>query len=782
MTRDDKENKRVSMMIALLLLASCVASFFWIVPSQISGDPPFSNNSQVNNDAGDNSQSDPSIAVNSTGTVYVTWFDNRNGDWDIFFANSTDSGVTWSNPNIRVNTEPGNTDQTYPSLAVGPDDGIYVVWQDDRNGSYDIYFSKSINGGTNWTEPNVKINTGNDTGWQSAPSIAVDSGGTIYVVWEDNRNGDWNIYFAKSIDGGDTWSDPNIRVNSANSSIQRNSKIAVDSAGTIYVTWEDDRNGDDDIYFAKSTDGGSTWTEPNIKINDDTGTSSQLNPDIAVNSSNGVYIVWQDYRNVGGDIYFAGSIDGGETWLSPNVKINSDTELDSQYDPVVDVGPTGTIYVAWQDYREGFGDIFFAYSMDVGLNWLHPNERINDDSGDNSQYDPAMVSSPANEIYVTWSDYRNTDGDIYIASRNGPKPPNPTVDSVMVDGFLPSTSEIQHIISNEPEFSFTYNDLKSDALAQYNVSLWDAGGSNVLWFSNLTDSQPSGSEITVTYNTAPSPTNGPSLEDGTTYKLTVQVQNSTGAWSTVNEVDFHLNEVLAPITPISPLQGSNITASATQTVSWTSPGADAEGNSPINYSWQVATDSDFTNIIESGSGLITESGSFDTTPSGTFYWRVNLTDGWETSSYGNQPDGYWNFTTYTPSTVNNPPSITNKASAPTTADINSTLTFTFTATDPDSDTLSWSKNSGPNWLSIGSSNGTIYGTPASSDSGSNEFTIQVSDGNGGTDSHTFTISLDGGLDGDGDGQWDWIDSTLLMVIAVIIIIIIIILVIVKARG
>jgi hypothetical protein len=168
---------------------------------------------------------------------------------------------------------------------------------------------------------------------------------------------------------------------------------------------------------------------------------------------------------------------------------------------------------------------------------------------------------------------------------------------------------------------------------------------------------------------------------------------------------------------------------------------DSEGDSPTTYNWEVASDSAFTAIIESGSGLVTSSGQFDTTPSGNFYWRVNLSDGWETGQYVNMPDGYWNFTASSGVSPNNPPAITNKESEPDTAFVNVSLAFTFEATDADLDTLTWSKISGPTWLLIGSSNGTIYGTPSTSDLGDNDFKIEVNDGKGGADNHTFTIDV-----------------------------------------
>ncbi|MGJ8654785.1 MAG: Ig-like domain-containing protein, partial [Opitutaceae bacterium] len=64
-----------------------------------------------------------------------------------------------------------------------------------------------------------------------------------------------------------------------------------------------------------------------------------------------------------------------------------------------------------------------------------------------------------------------------------------------------------------------------------------------------------------------------------------------------------------------------------------------------------------------------------------------------------------------------------------------------TATDTDNDTLSYSKVSGPSWLGV-SVVGQLSGTPGTGDIGGNTFTVQVSDGNGGSDSATLNITVD----------------------------------------
>jgi hypothetical protein len=440
--------------------------------------------------------------------------------------------------------------------------------------------------------------------------------------------------------------------------------------------------------------------------------------------------------------------------------------------------------VAWEDYRYNNFDIYFAKSSDRGGTWTDPNLRVNDDlrTNEKNQQKPSLAVDLFGAVYVVWEDYRSGNWDIYFSSLQPEHPISPKATYLKVEGYYESTPEIQHLITHEPTFSFTHYDMNSDPLIQYNASVWDAEGSSLLWYCNMTMTEPvpSGTEVSLKYNTLPYPTNGPPLEDGETYKLRVSVQNSTGTWSYFSEAEFHLNEVFSPIALVSPLDDTVIAASSIQVVNWTSPEPDSEGDSPVIYYWQVATDSTFTNVIASGSGINTSSDAFSTTPSTSYYWRVNLYDGWETGSYGNATYGYWNFTTSTPSTDNSPPTITNKASVPNSIVVNSTLAFTFIATDGDLDSLVWSKVSGPNWLTIGSTNGTIYGTPSLNDLGTNDFTIQVSDGISGIDSHAFTINVQTEQERNG-GDADDSSMTLVLALIFIIIVVILIVVIVKLR-
>jgi hypothetical protein len=90
--------------------------------------------------------------------VYVVWEDTTttDGNSDIFFARSTDGGLTFSEPkNISESTGISSTTQ-----ISSDGDNVYVVWHDDTPGNFDIFFARSTNGGLTFSEPeNLSENT-----------------------------------------------------------------------------------------------------------------------------------------------------------------------------------------------------------------------------------------------------------------------------------------------------------------------------------------------------------------------------------------------------------------------------------------------------------------------------------------------------------------------------------------------------------------------------------------------------------------------------------------------
>ena len=336
----------------------------------------------------------PRIALDSSGNAYVAWTDNRTyGDTgDIYFAYHP-AGGQWS-ANRRVNTEVAE-EQWHVAIAVGGGQCV-AVWEDERVA--DVFGSTRLPGG-DWGGP-VRVSDGERLAIQQEADIAVAPDGKAVAVWRDGRGGQDGIYSARRPAGG-AWG-PNERVNDNwVPATAQTPSVAVDTAGNAYCVWEDERNGNPDVYFAHRPNGGA-WSA-NIRVNDDTGNAPQRDPAIAVDPAGNAYIVWGDERNGNSDIYFA--FRGANGQIHPNMRVSDDAGSAMQWQPTIAADAGGAAYAAWADTRDGRNLIYFAYRPPEGP-WT-PNVRVDSDATGRVQWFPDIAVDGRGNAYLVWHDFQD---------------------------------------------------------------------------------------------------------------------------------------------------------------------------------------------------------------------------------------------------------------------------------------------------------------------------------------------------------------------------------------
>jgi len=360
---------------------------------------------RLTNDAGNSYYP---IVATSGNTVHVVWKDDRDGNNEIYYKSSTDGGTTWST-DTRLTDDSGNSD--FPSLAVSGNN-VHVAWQDNRTGNWDIFYKCSTDGGNTWGNDNQLTD---HTGSSLIPSIAA-SGVTVHVTWVDDRDSQYEIYYKRSTNGGTSWGSDTRLTNDANNSM--NPSIAV-YENVVHVTWDDTRDSDYEIYYKRSTDGGTTW-DADTRLTNNTGNST--NPSVAA-SVNNVHIVWDDDRDGNNEVYYKRSTDGGTTWGS-DTRLTNDTSISSW--PQVALSGN-TIHVVWHDYRDGNGEIYYKRSADNGITWDADTRLTNFDGF--SIY--PTVATSGNNVHVVWQDTRDMNYEIYYKRYTPPLP--------IITSFNPST-------------------------------------------------------------------------------------------------------------------------------------------------------------------------------------------------------------------------------------------------------------------------------------------------------------------------------------------------------
>ena len=329
------------------------------------------------------------------------------GDRRIFVTRSDDGGTTWTTPvlasaaNVRSGTvtpptgpagEAGSSDEqaVEPSQPViGPNGTVYVA-----------YKSRDLTDGTtcptNPSRPPLQPAT---TGFSSQKA--------------------WCVVVSRSTDGGKTWTQTSTGVPIPSGRLT-NPRLAIDpsgsangkpypidpSVGKLYVVYQSQSLpatasactppacDPSDIIEQSSSDGGVTWSAP-VKVNDDPPGAVQTNPFAAVGPGGVLDVIWNDQRlnypgssTVMGNIYFAQSTDGGQTFSanrrvtdrSINVSVGLYSYLAEDfstgfdwYGPTILPLPDGSVLASWADSRGGSYDSGF---QDIYLSRLTPNAPI----------------------------------------------------------------------------------------------------------------------------------------------------------------------------------------------------------------------------------------------------------------------------------------------------------------------------------------------------------------------------------------------------------------------
>jgi len=179
-----------------------------------------------------------SAAVDSTGRVWVAYAQPAGSAGQVVLQRSDDGGTSWQAP-VRVNAAPepvAAEGENRPKLAFGPGGEIYVTWTSPTSAQFtgDIRFARSLDGGKTWSAPTV-VHRDRQLITHRFESLIVDPKARLWVAWVDKRDLQVAIYYAHSDDRGATWSGD---AKLADSSCECcRIALAVDPQGRVAALW-----------------------------------------------------------------------------------------------------------------------------------------------------------------------------------------------------------------------------------------------------------------------------------------------------------------------------------------------------------------------------------------------------------------------------------------------------------------------------------------------------------------------------------------------------------------
>lgn len=327
-------------------------------------------------------------------------------------ATSVTAGAQFGPPK-NVSGTPGGS--VTPTVAL---DGVttqFVIWADhtDPGGNPDLdlrlRFSAFPPGGP--VGPSAAIPGTTSFSEDLLPRNAVDSTGTVHVVYQGRFPNRYDIFYVSSNDGGVTWSAPfDVSANPGDSLAPA---IAVDSANQLHVVWTDDTDlsGGAEVFYRKR-DALGNWSTP-VNVSRRPGSVSSF-PDVAVTSDGRVHVVWIDTTSGVKSVFYSREATPGTFTPAKNISGELFTGPVGDTGPAIAVGPGDRLHVVWSGVASAGGaDIFYQTALPPTFAF-RPPRNVSNNTG--LSVAPRVAADSGNQAHVVWADNTvDPDYDIFYA-------------------------------------------------------------------------------------------------------------------------------------------------------------------------------------------------------------------------------------------------------------------------------------------------------------------------------------------------------------------------------
>ncbi len=330
---------------------------------------------RINTESGDQDQTYPRIALTENfgnATTTIVWQDYRNSNWDIYAQSFDKNGnKLWVN-DLLISASSSN--EYRPVIAFDNQDNFIVAWTSATGTISNVYAQKfDLNGNKIWSE-NKKLSSSSTKEYY--PQIAV-SDNDFYLVWTELDSTE-TVYLSKyNASGTREW----IRkANRDDVSGRRYDGNLMVKGSYVYVSWTDERNGNQDIYLQKYSFDGNPEYDEDLKLNIETGANTQEKSTLFFNSAGKTLSAWQDNRNGVFDIYATEFVSPGTPapvasvpLLIQGTKQIGDNPVILEYDRVQSTDGAGSLTLNLEWDNPGYTIDTYSASTSLSVSKTNPS-------------------------------------------------------------------------------------------------------------------------------------------------------------------------------------------------------------------------------------------------------------------------------------------------------------------------------------------------------------------------------------------------------------------------
>jgi hypothetical protein len=267
---------------------------------------------------------------------------------------------------------------------------LFVIWQDNTPGNREVFYTRSSDGGASFLVDPINLSNTPKDSWGGR---IASSGSNVHTLWVEEKTPDFvgaifdtDIFYTRSINNGVSFG--KIVNLSHTPSTESTLPVMALDGNNVHVSWEERSSGPVEIFYARSTDNGASFSTP-VNLSKSPGESSF--PQIAVSGKN-VHILWSE-GGQNGEVMYSRSTDDGASFSTP---VNLNYNAEASYNPRISLSGKN-IHVVWSDNEF---KIFHRKSVDNGASF---GTIVNPNYGRGIVSAPQVIANGTNAI-VLWMD------------------------------------------------------------------------------------------------------------------------------------------------------------------------------------------------------------------------------------------------------------------------------------------------------------------------------------------------------------------------------------------
>lgn len=317
----------------------------------------------------------PMFAVAPNGKRATAWVSAPAGGTDgrLYVAVGDDAPVEVRDPLGPI--EPHG--EAPPKIAYAPDGSLYALWvvgkevPGRRFPMSALRFARSSDGGHTWSAPASVTDTPQPFGSFNFHALQAARGDTVYAAWLDGRAGKSTTFVTRSTDGGRTWA-KNVRVEDAGEACPCcRTSIAAGRGDTVYAAWRKVFPGNvRQVVVARSADGGHTWGAPVAAQTDGWVFDGcpHAGPSMQVDAKGRLHIAWWSGKQGAAGVFYARSDDAGQSFATREPLGVADFSKPAHVQLALDAsaGTDPRVVVAWDDGTVRTARVVVRVSHDGG--------------------------------------------------------------------------------------------------------------------------------------------------------------------------------------------------------------------------------------------------------------------------------------------------------------------------------------------------------------------------------------------------------------------------------